>query len=93
MAAAAAVVCISVHPDSPRWLTVADSGDGADGRDGGDGGGDAVATAAAVVGVSVHTDSRRRLTVAMELTDVTVVTVVETLCPLPLLLSACVEAE
>ena len=30
---------------------------------------------------------------AMELTDVTVVTVVETLCPLPLLLSACVEAE
>ena len=25
VATAAAVVCISVHPDSPRWLTVADS--------------------------------------------------------------------
>ena len=47
----APVVCISVHTDSRRWLTMADGGDGADGRDGGDGGGDAVPTAVAVVGV------------------------------------------
>ena len=48
---AAAVVGVSVHTDSRRWLTVADDGDGADGRDAGDGGGDAVPTAVAVVSV------------------------------------------
>ena len=76
---------------------MAGDGNGADGWYGGDGVGDAVATAAAVVGVSVHTDSRRRLTVAdggaMELTGMTVVPVVKTLCPLLSLLSACVEAD
>ena len=51
MVTAAAVVGVSVHTDSRRWLTVANEGDGAEGRDGGDGGGDAVPTAVAVVGV------------------------------------------
>ena len=46
---AAAVVGVSVHTDSRRWLTMANGGDGADGRDAGDGGGDAVPTAAAAV--------------------------------------------